>query len=156
MERELISPALGKIASGLYIATARIGETPLGMVCSFVQQCSFEPPMISLAMAPTRPLIPALDGHGLLGLHVLSKENNALLKAFSRPEVSDPFAGLTLTENLFGIPQLADAWVFLACKVTRKTPAGDHILYTAEVFDGMIQHPGGEAMVRIRLNGFSY
>jgi flavin reductase (DIM6/NTAB) family NADH-FMN oxidoreductase RutF len=156
MEHELIAPALGKVASGLYIATAKIGETPLGMLCSFVEQCSFNPPMISMAVAPTRAIIQALDGHGLFGLHILSKDNSALVKSFSRPEASNPFEGLALTENLFGIPQLAEAWVFLACKVAGKTPAGDHILYTAEIFDGAVQHQGGEAMVRIRSNGFDY
>ena len=152
----MIAPALGKIASGLFIATARIGETPLGMLCSFVEQCGFEPPMISIALAPTRPLLQALDGHGLFGLHILSKENSALVKSFGRPDASDAFAAHALTDNLFGIPQLTEAWVFLACKVAGKMPTGDHILFTAEVFDGIVQHQHGEAMIRIRSNGFDY
>jgi flavin reductase (DIM6/NTAB) family NADH-FMN oxidoreductase RutF len=155
-ERERIAPALGRIASGLYVATARIGETPLGMLCSFVEQCSFEPPMISIAVGPGRPLVQALDGHGLFGLHVLGKENKALMKSFARPEVKDPFAGHLLEENLFGIPQLVEASAFLACKVAGKMATGDHILYFAEVFDGKLQHPGQEPMIRIRPNGFGY
>jgi flavin reductase (DIM6/NTAB) family NADH-FMN oxidoreductase RutF len=156
MERERIAPALGKISSGLYVATARIGDELIGMLCSFVEQCSFEPPMISFAVGPTRPIVKALDGHGLFGMHVLSKENNALMKSFARPDVEDPFAGHTLVENLFQIPQIEGAFAFLACKVASKTPTGDHILYVAEVFDGVLQHPGQEPMVRIRNNGFGY
>lgn len=156
MEREKISPALGKIASGLYVATARIGDRALGMLCSFVEQCSFAPPMISIAVAPGRPLLQALDGHGLFGLHILSKENGPLMKSFARPDVADPFAGHPLSENLFEIPQLSEAWVFLACKVAGKMTAGDHLLYIAEVFDGAVQQPSGEPMVRIRSNGFGY
>jgi len=155
-ERERIAPVLGKIASGLYVATAAIGERPVGMLCSFVEQCSFEPPMISIAVGAGRPLLPVLEGHGLFGLHILSKQNGDLLKAFSRPDVADPFEGQPQTENLFGIPQLASAWGFLACKVAGKLASGDHTLFIAEVFDGSLQHPGQEANVRIRSNGFRY
>lgn len=155
-ERQRIAPALGKIASGLYVATAGLGDEKVGMLCSFVEQCSFTPPMISIAVGPTRPLVQALDGHGLFGLHILSKENGALLKSFARPDVVDPFAGHEIEENLFGIPQLSEAWAFLACKVASKVTTGDHTLYVAEVFDGVLQHPGQEPNVRIRSNGFSY
>ncbi|MEI6351057.1 MAG: flavin reductase family protein [Verrucomicrobiota bacterium] len=155
-ERERIASALGKVASGLYIATARIGDTPMGMLCSFVEQCSFEPPMISIAIAPGRGIIQALDGHGLFGLHILSKENSALMKSFARLDAETPFAGHALVENLFEIPQFEEAWVYLACKVAGKAKTGDHILYFAEVFDGSLQQAGQEPMVRIRNNGFGY
>ena len=155
-ERERIAPALGKIASGLYIATAQIGDEPIGMLCSFVEQCSFEPPMISIALGPNRPLVQALDGHGLFGLHILSKENHGLMKSFVRPDIENPFEGHPLEENLFGIPQLAEAWAYLGCKVAGRLVCGDHLLFTAEVFEGVLQHPGQEAQVRIRSNGFHY
>ncbi len=155
-ERERMAPALGKIASGLYVATARIGDTPIGMLCSFVEQCSFAPPMISIAIGPTRPIVQALEGHALFGLHVLSKTNGGLLKSFARPDLGDPFAHHPLAENLFGIPQFEEAWVFLACKVAGKMKTGDHTLYFAEVFDGLVQHEGGEPNVRVRSNGFDY
>ena len=154
-ERQRIAPALGKIASGLYVATAALGDEKVGMLCSFVEQCSFNPPMISMAVGPNRPIVKALDGHGLFGLHILSKENTALLKSFARPD-GNPFEGHAIEENLFGIPQLSEAWAFLACKVSTKVTTGDHILYVAEVFDGALQHPGQEANVRIRPNGFNY
>ena len=153
-ERRKIGAALAKVASGIYVATARVDDELVGMLCSFVEQCSFEPPMISLAVGTDRAILQALDGHSLFGLHILSKENNALMKAFSRP--GDSFEGLELVENLFEIPQIADAYAFLACKVAGRLVCGDHILYTAEVFDGELQHPGQEPMVRIRANGFKY
>ena len=155
-ERERIAPALGKVASGLFVATARIGDNPLGMLCSFIEQCSFEPPMISIAVAPGRAITQALDGHGLFGVHVLSKENNALMKSFARTDSENPFAGHPLKENLFGIPQFEEAWVYLGCKVAGKAVTGDHVLYYAEVFEGALQHDGQEPMVRIRQNGFGY
>jgi flavin reductase (DIM6/NTAB) family NADH-FMN oxidoreductase RutF len=155
-QREKISPALGKIASGLYVATARIKGEPLGMLCSFVEQAGFEPPMITLAVGPGRPLVAALEGDGVFGLHILSKENNALLKAFARGDNPAAFGELALVENAYGIPQFAEAFAFLACRVAGKLPAGDHTIYVAEVLDGALQHEGAEPMVRVRANGFGY
>ena len=154
-DRDRIGPALGKIPSGLFIATAMVDGAPTGMLCSFVEQAGFEPPMVSLAIAPGRPITPALDGHGVFGLHIVSKDDGALLKSFAKPAGAEVFARHALTENVFGIPQLAEAWAFLACKVRGKLAAGDHTVYVAEVIDGALRE-GGEPMVRVRANGFGY
>lgn len=151
-----IGPALGKIASGLYIATARLHGAPVGMLCSFVEQAGFAPPMISIAIAPERPISAALAGGGTFGLHVLSKENSALLKSFARGGSAESFAAHAMVENEFDVPQFAEAWAFLACKVAGRMQAGDHTLYIAEVLDGALQHGDGEPMVRVRANGFGY
>ena len=34
--------------------------------------------------------------------------------------------------------------------------AGDHVLYVAEVIEGVLQKQGEEPMVRVRPNGFTY
>lgn len=156
MPADRIGQALGKIASGLYIATATIGGAPVGMLCSFVEQASFQPPMISLAIAPGRPISPALDAGVPFALHVLSKQNNALLKSFARGGTAASFEGHAQVENQFGVPIFAEAWAYLLARVVSKVPAGDHSLYVAEVLDGALQQEGHEASVRIRANGFAY
>lgn len=157
MNRDRIAPALGKIASGLYVATARVDGAPIGMLCSFVEQAGFQPPMISLAIAPERPIVAALEGHGDFGLHILSKHNHPLVKSFARGGTPESFAGHALIENERGVPQFAEAWAFLLCHVMNWVPAGDHVLYVAEVLDGALQHEGhDEPMIRIRRDGFGY
>jgi flavin reductase (DIM6/NTAB) family NADH-FMN oxidoreductase RutF len=151
-----IAPALGKVASGLYIATAAVNGEPVGMLCSFVEQAGFEPPMITIAIAPDRPLSPALAPGGLFGLHILGKANNALMKSFARGHSPEAFASHAQVENPFGVPQFAEAWAFLVARVKGELPAGDHIVYLAEVLDGALQHEGDESMVRVRANGFKY
>ncbi|MDB6172907.1 MAG: hypothetical protein JWL59_2218 [Chthoniobacteraceae bacterium] len=151
-----IGAAIGKIASGLYVATAKLNDVPIGMLCSFVEQAGFEPPMVSIALGSGRPIVAALEGDGLFGLHVLSKDDNALLKAFARGDNPAAFEELARVENAFGIPQFSEAWAFLACKVVGKLDAGDHTLYLAEVLDGALQRESAEPMVRVRANGFAY
>jgi flavin reductase (DIM6/NTAB) family NADH-FMN oxidoreductase RutF len=154
--KERLGPALGKIASGLYIATARVNGEPVGMLCSFVEQAGFEPPMISIAIGAGRPITAALEGDGRFGLHILGKENNALLKSFARGGTPEAFAAHEQVENSEGIPHFAEAWAFLLCKVVGELPAGDHTLFLAEVIDGVLQKEGQEPMVRVRANGFGY
>lgn len=156
MNRERVSPALGKIASGIYIATASDGGARIGMLCSFVEQAGFEPPTISIALGRDRPLKALLDRGAVFGLNILCKDNGALVKSFSRYDGSDPFAGHAMAENEFGVPQFADAWAFLACKAVNSVPSGDHVLFIAEVLDGVRQREKQEPMIRIRQNGFSY
>jgi flavin reductase (DIM6/NTAB) family NADH-FMN oxidoreductase RutF len=151
-----IAPALGKIASGLYVATAMVDGQPLGMLCSFVEQAGFEPPMITLAMGRDRPLTSAFIPGGLFGLHVLGRSNSGLMKSFARGHSAEAFATHAQVENRFGVPQFAEAWAFLVARVQGEIAAGDHIVYLAEVLDGALQHAGDEAMVRVRANGFKY
>jgi flavin reductase (DIM6/NTAB) family NADH-FMN oxidoreductase RutF len=151
-----VGPALGKIASGLYVITAQVNGAPVGMLCSFVEQAGFAPPMISLAIAPERPITPALEGAGVFGLHILGKENRALMKSFARGGTPESFAAHELVANDHGVPQFAEAWAFLVGQVRGHVPSGDHILYVAEILEGALQQAGGEPMIRIRANGFGY
>ncbi len=156
MNIEQLAPALGKITSGLYIVTARVEGAPVGMLCSFVEQAGFEPPMLTLAIAPARPITAALQQDGIFGLHVLSKGNNALLKSFARGGTAESFAGHELIENEHGVPRFAEAWAFLLAQVKGHLVAGDHVVYLATVLDGALQKEGEEPMVRVRPNGFTY
>lgn len=155
--KESIGPALGKLASGIYVTTAVAADgRRIGMLASFVEQAAFTPPSIMLAIGSDRPILAAIrEGSGHFGLNVLSKENGPLVSAFAKPR-ENPFEGLNLAENEFGIPQLSDALAFLACKFTGSIEAGDHLVVVAEVLDGLLQQPDAQPMVRIRPNGFGY
>lgn len=160
MDKEKVAPALGKIASGLYIATSRDGDgNPIGMLCSFVEQAGFDPPMITVAIAPDRRLAKELVEGGKLGINVLGQASGgALMKPFVSNSDADPFANLKLTENAHGVPQLSDALAFIACEYRDQLPAGDHTIYLCEVIDGeMPDNPNkDQPMTRIRSNGFGY
>ncbi len=154
--RDRIAPALGKIPSGIFVATAVVENVPIGMLCSFVEQAGFEPPMISIALGLDRPLRAVLERGELFGLNILSKQNGALVKPFSRSDIANPFDGLAVVENEFGVPQLAAALAFLICEPAGSLPAGDHLLFLARVLDGLLQQEKQEAMIRVRQNGFAY
>jgi flavin reductase (DIM6/NTAB) family NADH-FMN oxidoreductase RutF len=154
--RERIGPALGKVTSGIYVATAAHDGARIGMLASFIEQAAFEPPMVSMAVGRERPILAALDGAGVFGINVLGKHNHPLVRSFVKPQDGDPFEGHALVANAHNVPQFADAMAFLICKVAGKVVAGDHWLYLAEVIDGALQHEHEHPMFRIRRNGFDY
>ena len=153
---EGLKAALGRISSGLYAVGAVHEGRRIGMLCSFVEQAGFEPPMISIALGHDRPLRQVLERGGLFSLNILGTEDKKLLAAFASGREEDPFAAFTLVDNGHGLPQLADALAWLACRPRGSVAAGDHVVYVAEVVEGCLHREDSEPMIRIRKNGFSY
>jgi 3-hydroxy-9,10-secoandrosta-1,3,5(10)-triene-9,17-dione monooxygenase reductase component len=153
---EGLKSALGKIPSGIYAVGATLEGRRVGMLCSFVEQAGFAPPMISIALGVDRPLRRVLEAGDLFAVNILGAEDKKLLAAFAAPRGEDPFAEFALVENGYGLPQLTDALAWLACRPSGSVAAGDHVVYVAEVVEGCLHREGGEPMIRVRKNGFSY
>jgi flavin reductase (DIM6/NTAB) family NADH-FMN oxidoreductase RutF len=97
-----------------------------------------------------------LEGGGLFAVNILGVEDKKLLAAFASGREEDPFAAFTLVENGHGLPQLAEALAWLACRPHGSVDAGDHIVFVAEVMEGCLHREAGDPMIRVRKNGFSY
>jgi flavin reductase (DIM6/NTAB) family NADH-FMN oxidoreductase RutF len=153
---EGLKAALGRIPSGLYAVGAEHEGRRLGMLCSFIEQAGFEPPMISIALGLDRPMRHALENGALFSVNILGGEDKKILAAFASGREEDPFAPFTLVENGHGLPQLAEALAWLACRPRGSVAAGDHVVYVAEVLEGCLHREGAEPMIRVRKNGFAY
>ena len=153
---EGLKAALGRMPSGLYAVGAAHEGRRLGMLCSFIEQAGFEPPMISIALGLDRPMRHAFEKSALFSVNILGAEDKKILAAFASGREEDPFAPFTLIENGHELPQLADALAWLACRPRGSVAAGDHVVYVAEVLEGCLHREGVEPMIRVRKNGFAY
>ena len=71
-------PALGRLASGLFIVTTRDERgQPMGFLGSFVQQVSLDPPTVMVAVAKGREHLDAIRAAGRFGVSVLGDEDKA-------------------------------------------------------------------------------
>ena len=61
---DALAAALGRIPSGLFVLTATSGGAETGMLASWVQQCSFDPPQVTVAVNKERDVLDALHTHG--------------------------------------------------------------------------------------------
>jgi flavin reductase (DIM6/NTAB) family NADH-FMN oxidoreductase RutF len=152
-----LTAALGRVPSGLFVLTLRRGEVETGMLASWVQQCSFTPPAISLAIQPARDIAKILVPGSQFTLNILDDTQTDMIVHFGRGfGLNQPaFEGLSVTRGQSNGPILEEALAFLTCRVNSRHAAGDHDLFIAEVVAGGILGEG-HPMVHLRKSGAHY
>jgi flavin reductase (DIM6/NTAB) family NADH-FMN oxidoreductase RutF len=156
-QRQQMFAALGRIPSGLFVLTVRHGEQETGVLTSWVQQCSFEPPQLSVALKQGREIGAWLTDGATFVLNVLDDSQTDMVGHFGRGfALTEPaFDGLSLVRSPAGHPVLEEAHAFLECQVVSRCPTGDHDLLIARVIAGK-RLGEGEPMVHIRKRGSHY
>ncbi len=152
-----LAAALGRVPSGLFILTATDGATETGMLASWVQQCSFEPLQVSVALRKGREVTEWLvPGTGFV-LNVLGEGQTSFLSHFGKgfSPGQSPFAGVEVLRGQATAPVLASALAYLDCRVEARHPAGDHELLVARVLGGKLLGEGSP-MVHLRKSGLHY
>src|SRR5262249_28058397 len=142
---------------GLFILTARRGDAETGMLASWVQQCSFEPPQLSLAVKRERFLTAWLTEGASFTLNVLDDTQTDMIVHFGRgfAEGEAAFTGLDVERLDDGGPVLSEALACLVCRVTAHYAAGDHDLIIGRVVNGRLLGEG-QPMVHVRKSGLHY
>src|SRR5262245_4952769 len=152
-----LAGALGRVASGIFVVTAAQGDAATGMLASWVQQCSFQPPRLSVAIKPDREIVKLLAIGAVFTLNILESSQTDIVAHFGKGYAltEDAFRGLAVERRDFGGPILTEALAFLHCVVVQRTSAGDHDLFIAEIRAGGVLDEG-QPMVHIRKNGMHY
>jgi flavin reductase (DIM6/NTAB) family NADH-FMN oxidoreductase RutF len=149
--------ALGRVPSGIFILTACRDNAETGILASWVQQCGFNPLMISVAIRADRFLVNWLaEGTGFT-LNILDDSQTDMIVHFGRgfgPD-DDAFAGLPVTRADCKAPVLEEALAYLDCQVEQRYTPGDHVLVIGQVVGGRMLNEG-HPMVHIRKNGSHY
>lgn len=160
MNPALLGPALGKIPSGLAIATAQDGNRRTAFLASWFQQLSFEPPLVGVCVKAGRPILALVEASGAFALNLLAEGDTASLKRYGRgfePGV-DPWAAdpeRLLPGKL--APVLADGYAYLVCRLVRiLETSGDHLLLVGEATEGALLDPEAKPLVHVRKDGFGY
>jgi len=149
--------ALGRIPSGMFIVTARRGDDETGLLASWVQQCSFDPPQITFAVKRGRWLASWLTEGAALVVNILDDTQTDMLVHFGRgfAQGEPAFNGLEIERSESNTAVLSEALAYLECRIQASVPAGDHDLYIARVVGGRLLNEG-HSMVHIRKSGLHY
>ncbi len=153
-----VAAALGRIPSGLFVVTARYGEAETGMLASWVQQCSFEPPQLTMCLRRGRDINAWLNVDSAFTVNVLEDDGSTdLIVHFGRGfGLDEPaFEGLEVYRPDGAPPVLREALAYLECRVTARHTAGDHELFVGLVVAGGT-HGDGKPMVHVRKSGLHY
>jgi flavin reductase (DIM6/NTAB) family NADH-FMN oxidoreductase RutF len=155
-EQELLA-ALGRVPSGLFIVTARHGRQETGMLASWVQQCAFVPPSLTLAIKQGRYVGEWLKAGCPWSLNILGEEQTDLIGHFGRgfaPD-QDAFAGLAVLRRPELPPILSECLAYLDCRVRHWQETGDHTLFIGEVVGGAVLQ-SGRPMIHVRRTAAHY
>jgi len=151
-----VGPALGRVASGVFIVTVGHGESKDGMMASWVSQAGFEPPSLIVAVNKSRPIMKSLEVGATFLVNVLSKRNMDIFKAFAKPHNEIKFDGIELLDSVSAGPAFKEAVSYMVAKVKSVTDASDHVIVLGEIVDGALLNGEDEPMVHLRRDGFQY
>ncbi|CAN5513547.1 flavin reductase family protein [soil metagenome] len=131
--------ALGRLPSGLAILTHTGVQGSTGMLTSWVQQCSFEPPQLTVAMRLGRPILDDLTPGTPFGINIIPDDGKRLLAHFGKGFApGEPaFEGLEVDLTLPS-PCLRSALAWLDCRVVQTVTVGDHVLVVGRVGDAKV------------------
>lgn len=161
-QRNTIAPLLGKTPSGVFILTASDGEgNETGMLASWVQQASFEPPILSVAVNAKRFIKDWLLKSPQAAVSLVGKSSSStLFKKYGKGfEPGEPaFEGMKITRGTTGVPLLAETIGALEGRIVGHHAAGDHVIFFLQI-ENAVSGSGFETeepYVHIRKNGFNY
>lgn len=152
-----LAAALGRVPSGLFVLTVRHGKQETGMLASWVQQCSFDPPQVTAAVRKGRYVLDWLADGTRFAVNVLGEGQKPLVVHFGKGfEIGEPaFDGLEVRRTGEAAPVLLASHAYLDCRVAGRFDAGDHVLVVGRVIAGAVLHDARPA-THVRKSGLHY
>jgi len=154
---ESLAAALGRIASGTFILTAGRAAHETGRLVSWVQQCSFVPPQVTVAVNKAGGVLDLLSEGAAFVLNVIPEDGKKLIVHFGKGFAPDEpaFEGLDVRRDGDAPPVLLAAHAYLRCVVAGRIDVEDHVLVIGRVSAGGVLHDAKPAM-HVRKNGLQY
>lgn len=135
---------LRQIPYGLYVVGVRANGDMNAMTASWVTQCSFEPPLLMVAVHKPSLTYDLVKAGRVFSLNLLDKKDRKIIRQLEPPARSagDKLGKVGHTEEDTGAPILRHAFAFLECKVRAIYEPGDHALVVGEVVHAVRKEQG--------------
>ncbi len=137
---------------GLYAVTAAHDGERGVFTANWLSQASFEPPLVMLSVENDSSTLPLIRASGRFAICPLDESQKALAGALGRPKAraGDKYAtlGLRVVQTASGVPALADALGYVVCRVEAEVPAGDSVVFVAEVIEARVLNEGEPLTMR--------
>ncbi|MGB7441172.1 MAG: diflavin flavoprotein [Coleofasciculaceae cyanobacterium] len=149
--------AVGRIIGSLCVITSQQGDTPLGVLTSWVSQASFNPPGLMIALNEEQNAEMMTQQGNSFVLNIL-KEGRSIRQHFSYCLRSgeNPFPSLATQTATNGCLILTEALAYLECTVENRIKSGDHWLIYAVVNNGEVLEQNGVTAIQHRKSGSHY
>ena len=160
MLHSITATAVGHIPSGLFIVAVQDAHSHAidGYLASWVQQVSFNPLIISLAIKPGRPAYDLIKSCQTFAINVVGDHDKSYLKHFWKgyDSANNPFSELPHERGQHGGVILKQAKSAIECKLISSQRPGDHDIVFAEVLSSYVMNEEAKPLVHIRKSGADY
>ena len=152
------SVGVGQIPSGLFIVCAQKNGEIDGYLASFVQQVSFDPLLLCLAVRPGRPAYDLIKGGETFSINVVGDHDSKYMKHFwsGYDPQKNPFAEIPHRIEASGAVTIEAAKAVVEARLVQSAQPGDHEVVFAEVLGSRILHDEGKPLVHLRKSGLDY
>jgi flavin reductase (DIM6/NTAB) family NADH-FMN oxidoreductase RutF len=126
------------------VTSAHDGDVS-GMTANWLAQASFEPPMVMIAVEVDSHSLQVIQQSGVFAVNVFESGQRELAGQLGRATAKRPdkLDGVALRPGpVTGAPLLDAALGWLECRVTGSVPAGDHVVFVAEVVEASVNREG--------------
>ena len=148
--------AVGHIPSGLFIVCVIDGQKKEGFLASWVQQVSFSPLLISVAIQKERRPYKAIMSGQFFTINVVGEHNTEYLGPFWSSYTENPFPKIPHQISKNGGILLEGAKSVMECKMLSHKAPGDHEIVFAEVVTSYVFDEKAKPKVHIRKTGSQY
>ncbi len=157
MDNALKKTVLRLFTYGLHTATAKHGDNISMMTANWLTQCSFEPPLLALAVEADSHSRQVIEASGAYAINIYETGQRELAGSLGRTFRKHPEKMSEVAWKpgpVTGSPLLDSALGWVECKIISSTPAGDHILFVAEVVEVGLNREG--VPLTLKETGFKY
>lgn len=159
VDPKIQAQAVGHIPSGMFIIATKNENSVDGYLASWVQQISFSPLMIAVAINPSRPGYETIVNGGVFTVNVVGDHETQYLRHFwsgYAPE-KNPFVTEVAHEvKSSGAVVIQGAKSAIECRMISKIKPGDHEIVLAEVTNSFVLSEEAKPKVHIRKSGLDY
>ncbi|MDA1055447.1 MAG: flavin reductase family protein [Planctomycetota bacterium] len=126
---------LGKFATGVTVASTKVGDETWGMTANAVTSLSLDPPLVILCIQKEGQSRDKFEEGGCFALNILSAGQQEVSDRFAFKGPKD-FSDLETITAETGAPILKDALGWVDCRLKEILPGGDHDIFIGEIVAG--------------------
>ena len=127
--------AMGNVAAAVSVVTTLVDDVPYGTTVSAFASLSMEPPMLLVSLMRASRLLSVLRPGAAVGVNVLGAGQGDVAQLFA--ERRDDKYDHVAWDVADGAPRLHDQHAWVALRVARLVPAGDHTLVLGDVVNAI-------------------
>lgn len=126
---------MGGFATGVTVASTKVGDETWGMTANGITSLSLDPPLVLLAVQKDVASHGKFKAAGCFALNILTAGQQELSDRFAFKGPKD-FSDLDHTTAETGAPILNDSLGWVDCRITQVLDGGDHDIFIGEIVAG--------------------